>query len=196
MACVRGRPVFCAIAGRWVRFSRREALALGAAAPLLGGGGEAKTLLVAPPSALVYDPAPAAGSPGAGSRRSTQRWRRSLLARCSAAEGAARAEPKRCSAAHCAALYRADRGGPADPASTTRQSARAPSRPPRAPDWPRSSGGGRRSCAARPRTPSSRRGRPAITPAGAPMGFCFFQQTPPSRASRHGGVCTGARGHR
>jgi acetoin utilization deacetylase AcuC-like enzyme len=41
-----------------VRFSRREALALGAAAPLSASAGETKTLFVAPPSALVYDPGP------------------------------------------------------------------------------------------------------------------------------------------
>jgi len=41
-----------------VRFSRREALALGAAAPLSASAGEARTLFVAPPSAPVYDPGP------------------------------------------------------------------------------------------------------------------------------------------
>ncbi len=41
-----------------MRFSRREALALGAAAPLSASAGEARTLFVAPPSTLVYDPGP------------------------------------------------------------------------------------------------------------------------------------------
>ena len=41
-----------------MRFSRRETLALGAAAPLSASASEARTLFVAPPSGLVYDPGP------------------------------------------------------------------------------------------------------------------------------------------
>ena len=189
-----GRPVSAPSRASGVRLSRREALALGAAAPLSASAGEARTLFVAPPSALIYDPGPG-------------RWDRPE--RIAAIDAALAGEPfgallrAEAPRAPSEALLRAH-----DAAYIARIAAGLPTGVDDAPMMPgRLRGRRARRRRRRPRRERghARRGQKRLRRDAAARpsrsarradGLLLFQQRRRRGASRHGGAWRRARGHR
>ena len=152
----------------------------------------ARTLFVAPPSALDQTPAPAAGigRNARGYRR--RRWRASHSARCSAPRRRAAPLEALLRVHDAAYIARIEAGAPSrrrtirprcrmSPGAYRGRAARRRRRRPRR---------GTRNARRRRKTPLSRRVRPAITPCPAWRWASAFSTTPPSRLvtpwRRHG----------